>query len=299
MKKIIPIIFLGLILVVGFVVADQNCVPNMNTNEYYGTVYIGSNPLTGGDYTLVAVIGGGIVGAQPINYDGSYSIDVSPCPGVEGGKIEFFVGDAIADENGDYEYDGSAPILIELDLHLNKDPDTVCGNGQLTKGEECDDGNFEGGDGCSEICEIELGYECGWDSIEGSICTLLLYCGDSICNNGETCSTCAADCGACSTGGSSGGGGGSSGGGGGSFNPTTNTNTQTTNNTVDLSFEIETDESINLDSNENQKTTGPGITGGVIGFAKSGIGIGLIIGIIIILAGIGVMFMTRKSPKNG
>jgi len=35
-----------------------------------------------------------------------------------------------------------------------------------------------------------------------------LYCGDGTCNNGETCSTCSADCGACSTTPSTGGGGG-------------------------------------------------------------------------------------------
>lgn len=36
-------------------------------------------------------------------------------------------------------------------------------------------------------------------------------CGDSICNNGETCSTCAVDCGQCSGNGGGGGGGGSGG----------------------------------------------------------------------------------------
>ena len=35
-----------------------------------------------------------------------------------------------------------------------------------------------------------------------------LYCGDGICNNGETCSSCPADCGSCGGGGGGGGGGG-------------------------------------------------------------------------------------------
>ena len=32
-----------------------------------------------------------------------------------------------------------------------------CGNGLLQPGEECDDGNVTGGDGCSAICEVECG----------------------------------------------------------------------------------------------------------------------------------------------
>jgi len=40
-------------------------------------------------------------------------------------------------------------------------------------------------------------------------CSNVAYCGDSSCNNGETCSTCSTDCGACSSGGGGGGGGGS------------------------------------------------------------------------------------------
>ncbi|MBW2999716.1 Ig-like domain-containing protein, partial [Candidatus Woesearchaeota archaeon] len=42
-----------------------------------------------------------------------------------------------------------------------------------------------------------------------------LYCGDGRCNNGESCSSCSADCGRCSSGGGGGGGGSGGGGGGG------------------------------------------------------------------------------------
>lgn len=35
-----------------------------------------------------------------------------------------------------------------------------CGNGFLDAGEECDDGNFGNGDGCSTFCEIEDGFSC-------------------------------------------------------------------------------------------------------------------------------------------
>ena len=36
----------------------------------------------------------------------------------------------------------------------------VCGDGQLDIGEMCDDGNANGGDGCSSSCQVESGYAC-------------------------------------------------------------------------------------------------------------------------------------------
>lgn len=48
-----------------------------------------------------------------------------------------------------------------------------CGNGVVEGDEECDDGNLEDGDGCSEDCEEEVPPE--------------PYCGDSIINGNETC----------------------------------------------------------------------------------------------------------------
>jgi cysteine-rich repeat protein len=37
---------------------------------------------------------------------------------------------------------------------------TVCGNGRLFGDESCDDGNLLDGDGCSQICRVEPGYQC-------------------------------------------------------------------------------------------------------------------------------------------
>jgi len=37
---------------------------------------------------------------------------------------------------------------------------TVCGNSILEPGEQCDDGNGQGGDGCSATCQVEPGFEC-------------------------------------------------------------------------------------------------------------------------------------------
>jgi hypothetical protein len=84
------------------------------------------------------------------------------------------------------------------------------------------------------------------------------YCGDTTCNNGETCTSCQADCGACPADDSpSGGGGGGSGGGG---------ETQTTNLTTTKKIQIELDaETIVYLTKNIQKTmflriTNPGDT---------------------------------------
>lgn len=50
----------------------------------------------------------------------------------------------------------------------------------------------------------------------------------------------------------------------------------------------------NQTGENNETNGGAGITGNVIGFAKSGIGIGLIVGIVIIIAGIGIIAFKKK-----
>jgi len=51
---------------------------------------------------------------------------------------------------------------------LNNDSDLVCGDGIIVPGESCDDGNLNGGDGCSPTCQLE---GCGNGVIEpGEIC---------------------------------------------------------------------------------------------------------------------------------
>ena len=36
----------------------------------------------------------------------------------------------------------------------------VCGNGVVEAGEQCDDSDFQDGDGCSWDCKVEYGYTC-------------------------------------------------------------------------------------------------------------------------------------------
>ncbi|CAD8101520.1 unnamed protein product [Paramecium sonneborni] len=50
---------------------------------------------------------------------------------------------------------------------------SLCGNG-LIENEECDDGNFIGGDGCSSFCHVEDSYQCINENGTYSVCTFIL-----------------------------------------------------------------------------------------------------------------------------
>jgi len=58
-----------------------------------------------------------------------------------------------------------------------------CGDSFVTGTEECDDGNEAGGDGCSETCTLEAGYQCPF---AGMPCTAAL-CGDGVLVGAEEC----------------------------------------------------------------------------------------------------------------
>jgi cysteine-rich repeat protein len=46
-----------------------------------------------------------------------------------------------------------------------------CGNGKKGPNEECDDGNNDSGDGCTNDCRIEPNYYCGINCTSGiSLC---------------------------------------------------------------------------------------------------------------------------------
>lgn len=56
--------------------------------------------------------------------------------------------------------------------YLCEGPPT-CGNAVIASTEQCDDGNTATGDGCDDLCQVELGYECELPSGDGteSVCT--------------------------------------------------------------------------------------------------------------------------------
>lgn len=67
---------------------------------------------------------------------------------------------------------------------VNENSDTsTCGNGVADPMERCDDGNREGGDGCSAACLVEAGFECG--SALPSACKAI--CGDGLIAGPESC----------------------------------------------------------------------------------------------------------------
>ena len=117
------------------------------------------------------------------------------------------------------------------------------------------------------------------------------YCGDSVCNGGESCSSCSSDCGTCppGTGGSNGGGGG---GGGGTSILLNKTNITNLNNTNSIN-------SINKNQTGSNNSSDQGynspITGAVIG-AGNIKNIGIVVGFILVI--FAIAFFVYKKKKN-
>jgi fibro-slime domain-containing protein len=78
--------------------------------------------------------------------------------------------------------DGGPPNPDAINL-----PDAItmtCGNGVIDQGEQCDDGNKVGGDGCTRLCQIEAGFSC---PTPGQACVLTAVCGDGVLASTEAC----------------------------------------------------------------------------------------------------------------
>ena len=65
-----------------------------------------------------------------------------------------FEGTILAQYSFDNPNNPDEQFACTEDLDVSGEP--LCGNGAPDVGEECDDGNREGGDGCSPSCEVEM-----------------------------------------------------------------------------------------------------------------------------------------------
>ena len=61
---------------------------------------------------------------------------------------------------------------------------TLCGNGELDSGEQCDDGDAQPGDGCTGACNLEPNFAC---NTVGQDCTSTIACGDGSVAGTEAC----------------------------------------------------------------------------------------------------------------
>ncbi len=113
--------------------------------------------------------------------------------------ISFFVGN----DPGDYllEVYGFQGATNRYSMQVNDPGNAFCGNGTLDPGEQCDDGNLVGGDGCSPVCTTEA--VCGNGIVEfpeqcddgnnlpgdgcSASCTAEADCGDGTVQLGEEC----------------------------------------------------------------------------------------------------------------
>ena len=162
------------------------------------------------------------------------------------------------------------------------------------------DGNYE-----LRIIGINEAYQINSKTISFSVDIPYDYCGDGICNNGESCSTCPSDCGSCSVATSSDGGGGGGGGGGSSPKANTNsslasgTNKSSTNSlsTVVGSENINEEKNSNEESQTNKKFF-PSITGAVISFGESLGDFKLLIGIVVIAGVVILSFIVVKKRRK-
>jgi len=104
------------------------------------------------------------------------------CPTPRPGTCPMGTSYVIADCNAKVEWqsDENRPgFAVSYELIMN----SVCGNGRIDPGEQCDDGNLVSGDGCSANCTLEID-GCGNGILEG--CE---ECDDGNLDDGDCCSS--------------------------------------------------------------------------------------------------------------
>lgn len=238
-------------------------------HAFHGTAKYNNGTNIPNGYIISGEVNGVISGSTTIS-DGKYDLVAVDEVG-NGGEVKFYINGAEADQTSTF----IVFEVTELDLTIDSAPPTFVG---------CGDNSCKLDENCSS-CPADCG-------------SCPAFCGDETCDPDETCSSCSSDCGSCPVATSSGGGssGGSGGGSsrGSSFKINSSSVENSSNNYSPLNSEedeIKTVEELNENSEKNSKS---GITGAVIGFAKTKLGIGLIFaGIIIVLGSIIILIRRR------
>jgi hypothetical protein len=301
-KGIMSISALMLFLMIGPVFALELPPEPM---AFYGSITYNGAPISNG-YYLVAKIGTTISGECEIvngKYGTDYLNDIYSCiiikPENSPSKIEFFLGDIKLGERTFVNHEIVYLNFSTTSLPTNFIPlsDGVCNLVECSYNLiDCDASktNVCSGNG---VCDKAVGETCAFNSQDCGACPT---CGDGSCNNGETCSLCSTDCGACPTTTPPVSGGGGGGGGSSSHKkaPVINLSNSSTNNQTAIPNNSLVLTNTSTTESENEETTsGKGITGraieGISTFAKSKVGIGLIIFIVLF-----ILFVILTSDKK-
>jgi fibro-slime domain-containing protein len=104
---------------------------------------------------------------------------VASCAGVKPAETTGGGGNSGKGGGGGNRTDGPPPPVDGIVINTAN-----CGNGVLNAGEQCDDGNTVGGDGCTKICQIESGWSC---PTAGQPCVRTEVCGDGMLQLPEQC----------------------------------------------------------------------------------------------------------------
>ncbi len=277
MRKITPIIFVLVLLTsLSFIIAFD-----VFPHGFNGIVTIkdGKNP---DGQTILGKINGVTTGSCIIS-DGKYDLVITDNVR-EGGEIEFYICNEKAEEISEF----ITFEVTELDLTFNTIPLDLCdcGNGVCDENEcsscaiDCRISDCIG----NGRCDVEIGENC-LTSPEDCACSSGYECINRVCKKEDTDSSND----------NSGTNDNSPGGGSPSSSSPITTTGETTSDSDSQNGILSID---SLNEADRQRETGSGITGGVIGFAKSGSGTVLIFVLLVLIIGIGVMTLKKKTPKN-